>query len=60
MFDLQAVAESDVDRLQSSNPAYAFDRQRVQEELAYRKAIKDELEALSDNIGHLNNIAGSR
>ena len=60
LFDLQAVAESDVDRLQSSNPAYAFDRQRVQEELAYRKAIKDELEALSDNIGHLNNIAGSR
>jgi hypothetical protein len=58
--DLQAVADTNVDQLQSLNPAYAFDRQRVQEELAYRKAIKSELDGLSDNIPRLDLIARTR
>jgi hypothetical protein len=60
LFDLQTIADTDVERLQSFGAAYAFDRQRVHEELAYRKAIKAELDALNDNISRLDNIARSR
>lgn len=61
LFDLLTVAQSNVDRLQSSSTlTYAFDRQRAQEELAYRKAIKAELDALGDNIPRLDTIARSR
>jgi hypothetical protein len=58
--DLQTVADTDVDRLQSFSPAYAFDRGRVQEELAYRKAIKAELDVLGDNIPRVDMIGRTR
>jgi hypothetical protein len=58
--DLQMVADTDVDRLQTASSAYAFNRRRVQEELAYRKAIKAELSDLGDNIQRLNVIGLSR
>jgi hypothetical protein len=58
--DLQTVANADVDRLGSTNLAHAFDRRRAQEELAYRKALKAELDNLADNIPRLNAIAQSR
>jgi hypothetical protein len=60
LFDLEAVADSDVDQLQASNGTYAFDRLRAQEELAYRKAIRSELDQLSDNIPRLDTIARAR
>jgi hypothetical protein len=57
LFDLQAVADAKVDQLENSTPAYAYDLRRMREELAYRKAIKKELEALSDDIPRLDSIA---
>jgi hypothetical protein len=58
--DLQAVADTDVDRLKGLNSAYNFNRTHAQEELAYRKAIKDELDKFSDNIPKFDVIARSR
>ena len=58
--DLQAVADTDVDKLTAAKEAVAFDRRRAQEELAYRKALRDELDAFSDNISRLDTIARSR
>ena len=58
--DLQSVAKIGVDQLQAMNPTYAINRRRVQEELAYRQALQDELNAFGDNIQHLDSIAQTR
>jgi hypothetical protein len=60
LFDVQSVADSGVSTLQSSNYAYAYDRTWVQEELAYRKALKKELDDVSSNIVRFDNIARTR
>ena len=60
LFDLEGVADTDVSTLQEMNKLYAFDQIWAQEELAYRKALKKELDDLSNNIVRLDNIARSR
>jgi hypothetical protein len=58
--DLQSVAATDVAQVRSTNFAYALNRRRAQEELAYRKSIQAQLDALTDNIARLNDIAQKR
>jgi hypothetical protein len=58
--DMQTIANSNVDRLAAMNLTYAYDRRRAEEELAYRKEIKSQLDDLGDNIALLNVIAQSR
>ena len=60
LFDLEGVADTDVTMLQGTNDAYSFDRTWTAEELAYRKALKKELDDLSNNLVRLDNIARSR
>jgi hypothetical protein len=60
LFDLEGVADTDVSTLQEMNNLYAFDQIWAQEELAYRKALKKELDDLSNNLARLDNIARLR
>jgi len=60
LFDLEGVADTGVSTLQGMNNLYAFNRVWAQEEMAYRKALKNELNDLSDNIVRLDNIARTR
>jgi len=60
LFDLEGVADTGVSALQGMNNLYSFDRVWAREELAYRKALKKELDDLSGNIVRLDNIARSR
>ena len=46
--------------LQEMTNLYAFDRTQAQEEIAYRKALKQELDDMSNNIVRLDNLARSR
>ncbi len=57
--DLQTVADTDYAALQGRDDFYAYDLAWAKEEVAYRTAIKKELDGLSDNIGRLDNIARS-
>jgi len=58
-FDLMDIANTGVSTLQAPG-LYAFNELRAQEELAYRLAIKKEIDNLSSNINHLDNIAQMR
>jgi len=60
LLDLIGVADTDVDTLQAWNSPYAYNRAWAQEELAYRKAIRKELDTLTDNIARLDIIARTR
>lgn len=59
LFDLESVADSDVSTLSGMTNLYAYDQAWAQEELAYRKALKKELDDLSSNIPRLDIIARS-
>lgn len=60
LFDLIGIADTDVATLRDWNSPYTYDRASAQEELAYRKALRKELDDMSDNIAHLDNIARTR
>jgi hypothetical protein len=59
LFDLQGVADGGVTTLQGQN-LYAFDQNWARKELAYRKALKSELDDLGNNLPRLEDIAWSR
>ena len=56
LFDLQGIADTGVSTLQSMS-LYAYDQTWAKEELAYRKALRAELDDLGNNIHRLDNIA---
>jgi hypothetical protein len=58
--DIEGVADTDVTALQGMNNLYAYNQNWAQEEMAYRKALKRELEYLDDHIGQLDDIARDR
>jgi hypothetical protein len=58
--DLIGIADTDVATLQSWNSPYSFDQAWAQEELAYRKALRKELDDLTDNLARLDLIARTR
>jgi hypothetical protein len=60
LLDLEGVADTDMKTLQGRTLLYSYDQNWAQEELAYRKALKTELEEMESNLGHLNDIAHSR
>jgi hypothetical protein len=57
--DLLSMADADLPTVQTS-ALYNCNQQRALEELAYRKALRAEIEDLSSNIPRLDNIARSR
>ena len=56
LFDLQCVADTNMDQIQNMDNFYSFDRERAQEELDYRKALKAELNSFGDNIERLGHL----
>jgi hypothetical protein len=60
LFDLEGIADTGTSTLQEMGNLYSFDRVWAQEEMAYRKALKQELDDLSNNLVRLENIARSR
>jgi len=58
--DLQSFAGTDLDSLQGMKGLYAYNQARASEEIAYRLALKKELDELSNNIMHFDAIARSR
>jgi hypothetical protein len=56
LFDLQSVADTDYDKIQNMSNFYPFDRERAQEEMDYRKALKSELDAIGNNVDRLGRL----
>jgi hypothetical protein len=56
LFDLQCVADLNMDQIQDPANFYSFDQERARDELAYRKALKDELDAIAGDPDRLNNL----
>jgi hypothetical protein len=59
LFDLQGYVDTDMANLQDTKSFYAYDQVCAQEELAYRGALKKELDELANNLTRLDNIARS-
>ena len=56
LFDLQCVADLDVDQIKDKSNFYSFDQERAQEEYDYRKALRDELDSIGSDIERLGNL----
>ena len=54
--DLNDLANTDMDTIQSAPDFYSFDQQRAKDELAYRNALKAELESIGDNVSRLSSL----
>ena len=50
IFDLQCVADLDMDQIKDKTNFYTFDQERAQDEYDYRKALKNELESFANNV----------
>jgi hypothetical protein len=53
LFDLQCVADINMDQIQNTNNFYSFDQERARDEFGYRKALKAELDSIGNNIQRL-------
>ena len=53
VFDLQGIADKNMDQIQVPENFYSFDQALAANELAYRKALKKELDAIGDNLDRL-------
>jgi hypothetical protein len=51
--ELSDVANVDMDAIQIANDFYGFDQQRAKDEIAYRKALKTELDGISNNVSRM-------
>jgi hypothetical protein len=59
VFDMQSVADSQINVIQSLDSFYPFDRERARDELAYRRALKDEIDSIGNNIERLGHLPRS-
>jgi len=50
VFDLQCVADIDMDQIRDKNNFYKFDQDRAQDEYDYRTALKKELDSIGNNV----------
>jgi S1-C subfamily serine protease len=58
--DLGSIADTDISTLQGMTSLYSFNQVWAREEMAYRKALKKELDDLGGNIVRMDNLARSR
>ena len=56
LYELGNIADSDMTDIQKINTFYSFDQPRVKDEIAYRNALKDELDKVGDDVSHLNGL----
>jgi hypothetical protein len=50
------VANTGMDAIQNPNNFYSFDRQRAKDELAYRQALREELDQINNNANRLGGL----
>jgi len=56
LFDLGVMAYTDMDQIQQPANFYSYDRQRARDEIAYRQALKAELDNFSGNLGGFSDV----
>lgn len=56
LFDLNSIADTNVDQIQDMNNFYSFNQERARNELDYRRALKAELESFGNNIDRLGRL----
>jgi V8-like Glu-specific endopeptidase len=59
LFDLQGIADTDVDQITNMDNFYSFDRDRARDELDYRNALKAELNDFGNNLDRLGSLPRS-
>ena len=55
--DLDNIVGIDMDAIQNSNSFYSFDQQRAADKIAYRKALKTELDAAGNDVSRMGGMA---
>lgn len=56
VFSLDSVADTDMDQMQPGN-FYAYDQQRVRDEISYRKSLKKEIDNMGSDVSRLGGLA---
>lgn len=56
LFDLQCVVDLNLDQIQNTNNFYSFNQERARNEFEYRKALKEELNSIGNNIQRLGSL----
>jgi len=59
LFDLDSIADKDMDQIQNMDNFYSFDQERAKEEIAYRKALRSELDSISTNVSRMDSFRRS-
>jgi hypothetical protein len=54
--EISGLADTDMEAIQNPDNFYSFDRQRAKEEIAYRKALKVELDQINNNVSRLGSL----
>ena len=57
VFNLDAVADIDMDQIQQPSNFYPFDQQRARDEIGYRQALKKEIDNMGNDITRLGGLA---
>jgi hypothetical protein len=55
--ELGDVAHMDMDAIGNSNNFYSFDQQRAKDDIAYRNALKAELDSIGNDVSRMGSIA---
>jgi hypothetical protein len=56
LFELNSIADSNMDPIQDMNNFYTFNQQRAREEIAYRKALRKELDGFGDDVSRAESL----
>jgi hypothetical protein len=54
--EITDLADSDMAAIQKSANFYSFDQQRARDEIAYRKALKAELDQINSDVNRLGSL----
>jgi hypothetical protein len=57
LFELGVVADTDFDQIQRPGNFSAFELLRAKDEIAYRQALKAQLDAYGSDVSHFNSVA---
>ncbi len=56
LFELESIADSNMDQISTPQNFYSFDQERAQGERDYRKALRAELDSIGNNIERLGSL----
>jgi hypothetical protein len=58
LFSMDNIADTNVDGADNPNNFYSFEQKRAREEVAYRKALKKELDTVGDDVSRAESLGG--